>query len=116
MKKILYILILGLTSIFSFSSCADWLDVAPKTDLPAEENFETARKLRRKLHKTPEIEFDLNETIKTVQSELSRLKIDSKKSVSHYGHFSFRVRLQILHGFGFFGPWTKIFWIIATWA
>ena len=41
MKKILYILILGLTSIFSFSSCADWLDVAPKTDLPAEENFET---------------------------------------------------------------------------
>lgn len=40
-KRILYIIIGGLTAIFSLSSCSDWLDVAPKTDLPAEELFET---------------------------------------------------------------------------
>lgn len=41
MKKILYIFIFGLTGIISFSSCSDWLDVAPQTDLPAKEQFET---------------------------------------------------------------------------
>ena len=41
MKKILYILIAALTATTSFTSCSDWLDVAPKTDVPAQELFET---------------------------------------------------------------------------
>ena len=41
MKKILYILIAALTATTSFTSCSDWLDVAPKTDVPAKELFET---------------------------------------------------------------------------
>ena len=41
MKKILYILIAALTATTSLPSCSDWLDVAPKTDVPADELFET---------------------------------------------------------------------------
>ena len=41
MKKILSIIVAVTVGLFAFSSCTDWLDVAPKTDLPAEELFET---------------------------------------------------------------------------
>lgn len=41
MKKILYIIIASATSLFSFSSCSDWFDISPKTDVKAEELFET---------------------------------------------------------------------------
>ena len=41
MKKIIYILIVGMTSIFSLASCDDWLDVTPNTDVPAKELFTT---------------------------------------------------------------------------
>lgn len=41
MKKILYIIIAGLTSIFTLQSCDDWLNVAPDTDVPANELFTT---------------------------------------------------------------------------
>lgn len=41
MKKRLYIIIAALTGAFTFSSCSDWLDVSPKTNVPAEELFET---------------------------------------------------------------------------
>lgn len=37
MKKIIYILV----SLFVLSSCSDWLDVAPNTDVPAKELFTT---------------------------------------------------------------------------
>ena len=41
MKKIIYIYVVGLTSLFSLVSCSDWLDVAPNTDVPAKELFTT---------------------------------------------------------------------------
>ncbi len=41
MKKILYILISILLTAPSLTSCSDWLDAVPKTDVPAEELFET---------------------------------------------------------------------------
>ena len=41
MKKILYIIIAGLTSMFTLQSCDDWLNVTPDTDVPAEELFTT---------------------------------------------------------------------------
>ena len=41
MKKTLYILIVALTTAFSFTSCSDWLDEVPKTDVPAVQLFET---------------------------------------------------------------------------
>ena len=41
MKKILYILIATLITAASLTSCSDWLDAVPKTDVPAEELFET---------------------------------------------------------------------------
>lgn len=41
MKKILYIIMAGAVSLFSFSSCSDWFDISPKTDVKAEELFET---------------------------------------------------------------------------
>ena len=41
MKKTLYILIVALTTVFSFTSCSDWLDVTPNTDVPAKELFTT---------------------------------------------------------------------------
>lgn len=37
MKKFLYILV----TLFAFSACSEWLDVAPNTDLPAQELFTT---------------------------------------------------------------------------
>ena len=37
MKKIIYILV----SLFVLSSCSDWLDVTPNTDVPAKELFTT---------------------------------------------------------------------------
>ena len=37
MKKILYILI----GLFVFSSCDEWLDVTPNTDVPAKDLFTT---------------------------------------------------------------------------
>lgn len=39
MKKGLYIIIAALA--ITFSSCSDWLDVSPKTNVPADELFET---------------------------------------------------------------------------
>ena len=39
MKKIIYIYVVGMTSLFSLVSCSDWLDVAPNTDVPAKELF-----------------------------------------------------------------------------
>lgn len=41
MKKTLYILIAAFIATTSFTSCSDWLDEVPKTDVPAEELFET---------------------------------------------------------------------------
>lgn len=41
MKKRLYIIIAAFTGVFTLSSCSDWLDVSPKTNVPAEELFET---------------------------------------------------------------------------
>ena len=41
MKKTIYTIILGLTGMFSFHSCSEWLDVTPNTDLPAKELFTT---------------------------------------------------------------------------
>lgn len=41
MKKTFYILIVALTTAFSFTSCSDWLDEVPKTDVPAVQLFET---------------------------------------------------------------------------
>ena len=41
MKKILYIAIAVLTSASTLTSCSDWLDVAPQTDVPADQLFET---------------------------------------------------------------------------
>ena len=41
MKKTINILIAAITGLFTFSSCTDWLDVAPDTDVPAEELFTT---------------------------------------------------------------------------
>ena len=41
MKKILYIIIAGTVSLFSLSSCSDWFDISPKTDVKAEELYET---------------------------------------------------------------------------
>lgn len=41
MKNRLYIIIAALAGAFTLSSCSDWLDVSPKTNVPAEELFET---------------------------------------------------------------------------
>ena len=41
MKKISYIIMAGAVSLLSFSSCADWFDISPKTDVKAEELYET---------------------------------------------------------------------------
>ena len=41
MKKKLYIIIVALVGILTLNSCSDWLDVSPKTNVPAEELFET---------------------------------------------------------------------------
>ena len=41
MKKILYIIIAGAVSLSSFTSCSDWFDISPKTDVKAEELYET---------------------------------------------------------------------------
>lgn len=41
MKKNLYTLIVCLTATVAFSSCSDWFDVSPKTNVKAEELFET---------------------------------------------------------------------------
>ena len=41
MKKTLYIFITLLVTAFSFTSCSEWLDEVPKTDVPAEQLFET---------------------------------------------------------------------------
>ena len=41
MKKTLTIIIATLTTAFSLTSCSDWLDAVPKTDVPAAELFET---------------------------------------------------------------------------
>ena len=41
MKRTIYTIILGLTGMFSFHSCSEWLDVTPNTDLPAKELFTT---------------------------------------------------------------------------
>lgn len=41
MKKTLYVVIAALTATLSLTSCDDWLDAVPKTDVPAEELFET---------------------------------------------------------------------------
>ena len=41
MKKGLYTIILSLTAMFSLGSCADWFDISPKTDVKAEDLFET---------------------------------------------------------------------------
>ena len=41
MKKTIYILFATLIAAFSFTSCSEWLDEVPKTDVPAEELFET---------------------------------------------------------------------------
>ena len=41
MKKSINIIFAGLAGIFSLSSCSEWLDVTPNTDLPAKELFTT---------------------------------------------------------------------------
>lgn len=41
MKLKLHIIIAGLVSIVSFTSCSDWFDISPKTDVKAEELYET---------------------------------------------------------------------------
>ena len=41
MKNRLYIISTILAGALTFSSCTDWLDVSPKTNIPAEELFET---------------------------------------------------------------------------
>ena len=41
MKKGLYIIILSLVAMLSLGSCADWFDISPKTDVKAEDLFET---------------------------------------------------------------------------
>ena len=41
MKNRLYIITTILAGALTFSSCTDWLDVSPKTNIPAEELFET---------------------------------------------------------------------------
>lgn len=41
MKKTTNIFIALLTALFTFSSCSDWLDISPDTDVPAEELFTT---------------------------------------------------------------------------
>lgn len=41
MKKTIYILIATLITSFSVTSCSEWLDEVPKTDVPAEQLFET---------------------------------------------------------------------------
>ena len=49
MKKTIYLLLSGLTGIFSFASCSDWLDVTPNTDVPAKELFTTESGFRSAL-------------------------------------------------------------------
>ena len=41
MKRIIYVLTVAATIMFSFASCEEWLDVAPNTDVPAKELFTT---------------------------------------------------------------------------
>ena len=41
MKKIIYTIIAGAVSLCSFTSCSDWFDISPKTDVEAEELYET---------------------------------------------------------------------------
>lgn len=41
MKKIIYTIIAGAVSLCSFTSCSDWFDISPKTDVKAEELYET---------------------------------------------------------------------------
>ncbi len=41
MKKTLNIIIAGLCCILTFGSCSDWFDISPKTDVKAEEFFES---------------------------------------------------------------------------
>lgn len=41
MKKRLYIIVAALAGALTLTSCSDWLDVSPKTNVPAEELFET---------------------------------------------------------------------------
>lgn len=41
MKKILYIISLMLTASLTLGSCADWFDISPKTDVKADDLFET---------------------------------------------------------------------------
>ena len=41
MKKTIYILFATLITAFSFTSCSEWLDEVPKTDVPAAQLFET---------------------------------------------------------------------------
>ena len=41
MKKTIYILFATLITAFSFTSCSEWLDEVPKTDVPATQLFET---------------------------------------------------------------------------
>ena len=41
MKKGLYIIILSLVAMLSLGSCDDWFDISPKTDVKAEDLFET---------------------------------------------------------------------------
>lgn len=41
MKNRLYIIAVLLAGLFTFSSCADWFDISPKTDVKAEDLFET---------------------------------------------------------------------------
>ncbi len=49
MKKIIYILLIGISSIFSLASCTEWLDVTPNTDVPAKELFTTENGFRSAL-------------------------------------------------------------------
>ncbi len=41
MKKKLYIFILGIIGTFTLGSCSDWFDISPKTDVKAQDLYET---------------------------------------------------------------------------
>ena len=41
MKRKIYTLLLSIAGCLLTSSCSDWFDVSPSTDVPAEELFET---------------------------------------------------------------------------
>ena len=41
MKKILNILVAGLCCIFTLGSCSDWFDISPKTDIKAEDLYQS---------------------------------------------------------------------------